>query len=332
MGTSEVSMLRRMSVTLAFAMLVYTPQAVAIDYREAMRGFIEDLSAYAKSLKPGFIVIAQNGPDLLTANGEPNGTVVTAYASAIDGQGQEHPFYGQDRYDKPTRNADRNYYVAFLDRAESLGIQVLATDYCWTHAYVDDAHSQAAAHGYLSFAAYGRDYGLDNIPPYPSAPWGENAGAIKSLSVAANFLYLIDPDAFSTRKKFIRVVRGTNYDALITDAYYNGRRFTPAQVARLKHKANGGSRLVIAYVNIGAAENWRYYWQAGWAEGNPSFIAGVYEGYPDEHWVRYWDSSWQDIIFGASGSYLQRIIDAGFDGVYLDNVLAYEYFENNGKK
>ena len=33
------------------------------------------------------------------------------------------------------------------------------------------------------------------------------------------------------------------------------------------------------------------------------------------------------MIYGGDGSYIKRIIDAGFDGVYLDKVDVYEYFE-----
>jgi cysteinyl-tRNA synthetase len=36
---------------------------------------------------------------------------------------------------------------------------------------------------------------------------------------------------------------------------------------------------------------------------------------------------WQDIIFGDADGYLDRIMNAGFDGVYLDIIDAFEYFE-----
>ena len=45
--------------------------------------------------------------------------------------------------------------------------------------------------------------------------------------------------------------------------------------------------------------------------------------------VKYWQKNWKDIIFGNSKSYTKKIIDAGFDGVYLDISDAFEYFENN---
>ena len=42
----------------------------------------------------------------------------------------------------------------------------------------------------------------------------------------------------------------------------------------------------------------------------------------------YWTKSWRDILFGSKDSYLDKILNAGFDGVYLDVVDAYEYFED----
>ncbi|MDX9931725.1 MAG: endo alpha-1,4 polygalactosaminidase, partial [Bacteroidales bacterium] len=89
--------------------------------------------------------------------------------------------------------------------------------------------------------------------------------------------------------------------------------------------ANGAQRLVIAYMNIGSAENYRYYWQDDWKLHNPNWIKKKYEGYDDEFWVEFWNEDWQKIIFGNNDSYTKKIIDAGFDGAYLDNVEAY-YF------
>jgi cysteinyl-tRNA synthetase len=41
--------------------------------------------------------------------------------------------------------------------------------------------------------------------------------------------------------------------------------------------------------------------------------------------VKFWKDDWQEIIYGNEDSYIKKIIDAGFDGAYLDNVEAY-YF------
>ena len=43
--------------------------------------------------------------------------------------------------------------------------------------------------------------------------------------------------------------------------------------------------------------------------------------------VRYWEPEWQSIIFGTPNSLLDKIIDAGFDGVYLDKIDSFEDWE-----
>jgi cysteinyl-tRNA synthetase len=86
---------------------------------------------------------------------------------------------------------------------------------------------------------------------------------------------------------------------------------------------------VISYINIGAAENFRYYWKEDWKLHEPDWLAKPYEGYEDEIWVNYWDGAWQDIIYGNDGSYMKKIVDAGFDGAYLDNTEAYYFLLND---
>ncbi|MCK5828208.1 endo alpha-1,4 polygalactosaminidase, partial [Candidatus Bipolaricaulota bacterium] len=40
--------------------------------------------------------------------------------------------------------------------------------------------------------------------------------------------------------------------------------------------------------------------------------------------VQYWHPQWRDIVFVM----LDAVLEAGFDGVYLDRVDVYEEFEN----
>ena len=81
-------------------------------------------------------------------------------------------------------------------------------------------------------------------------------------------------------------------------------------------------------MSIGEAEDYRYYWDSDWEPGHPSWIEEENPDWPGNYKVKYWNSSWQDIIYGNGDSYLQKILDQGFDGVYLDIIDAYEYFEN----
>ncbi len=43
--------------------------------------------------------------------------------------------------------------------------------------------------------------------------------------------------------------------------------------------------------------------------------------------MKYWDKRWQAIVF----NYVDRIISAGFDGVYMDIIDAYEYWGPGGE-
>ena len=295
-------------------------------YRQDMRDFVQGISAYAKRIKPNFIVIPQNGHALLTENGEETGTPVVAYLEAIDGVGREDLFYGYDDDDVATPVSERDRMTSFMDIAENNGVEVLITDYCSTSSFVDNSYYQNAAKGYLSFAADHR--ALDNIPAYPVNPYNVNASNVASLTKAKNFLYLINPDPFPNKDAFLNAVRETNYDVVIIDSFYDGIALTAKEVASLMIKANGGARLVIAYMSIGEAEDYRYYWQNEWKNRPSSWLAEENPDWPGNYKVRYWDPAWQRIIYGNDNSYLRKILDAGFDGVYLDIIDAFEYFED----
>ena len=94
----------------------------------------------------------------------------------------------------------------------------------------------------------------------------------------------------------------------------------------------GSGALVISYLSIGEAENYRAYWNEAWdadGDGHPDAGAPAWLGesnpaWPDNYKVRYWMPGWQRIM-------LQRIdalIDAGFDGTYLDIIDAWECFDS----
>ena len=301
-------------------------QEEARDYRQDMRDFVQNISAAGKRLMAGFIVIPQNGHQLVSRYADTVSPAET-YLSSIDGLGREDLFYGYEADDAPTPLSARSEMVVYLDLAEANGIQVLVTDYCSTRSYVVDSSAQNSGRGYISFAADHRE--LDDIPAYPAESNNINSSNIASLAAAKNFLYLLNPTGFGNKAAFLDAVRGTNYDAVIIDLFYDGTEaLTSFDVAGLKTKANGGKRLVIAYMSIGEAENYRYYWNPVWRLSRPAWLLGENPDWPGNYKVRYWDPAWQTIIYGNDRSYLKRIIDAGFDGVYLDLIDAFEYFED----
>ncbi len=297
----------------------------ATNYRQEMRSFVQAISAYAKSIDTDFIVIPQNGHDLMTTTGDETAPAVTDYLSAIDGVGREDLYYGFDTDDVATPAEDRDFMIAFMDIAEANSVEALVTDYCSTQSFMDLSYSQSNARSYISFAADHRE--LDNIPSYPAGPYNENSDDISSLAEAQNFLYLLNPGTdFADKSAYLAAITATNYDVVIIDLYYAGTALTSGEVASLQTKNNGGTRLVIAYMSIGEAEDYRYYWQLAWNTSAPSWLAAENPNWLGNFKVRYWYTDWQAIIYGNDSSYLKLITDAGFDGVYLDIIDAYEYF------
>lgn len=106
---------------------------------------------------------------------------------------------------------------------------------------------------------------------------------------------------------------------------------SPEVISALKHSP-GGEKLVLCYMSIGQAENYRWYWQSEWSENPPVWLDQPDADWAGDYWVRYWEPGWQGIIYGHPDSYLDQIIALGFDGVYLDRVDAYWYYQELGRE
>ncbi len=296
-----------------------------IDYREEMRQFVIDLSEYAKTINQNFIIIPQNGQELITDNGEANGEIEIEYLNTINTTGREDMFYGYNNDDEETPTEDREHLLNLCLVCEEYNVEVLATDYCSTHDKMDNSYQINEQNGFISFAANERD--LYNIPNYPIKPYHENSDNILTISEAKNFLYLINSKDFTNKNDFIKSISSTNFDVIIMDLCHNEFAYTNSEINQLKIKNNNGKRLVICYMSIGEAEDYRYYWQNSWNNNKPEWLEPENPDWEGNFKVKYWDKDWQNIIFGNDTSYLKKILDAGFDGVYLDIIDGFEYFE-----
>ena len=174
-----------------------------IDYSQSMRDFVQGISEYSKDIDPDFIIIPQNGHELITINGEGTGIPDMDYLNAIDGIGREDLFYGYNEGDEATPASEQEYMEEYMNIAESNGIEVLVTDYCFTQSYMDNSYSENSNRNYISFAADHRE--LDDIPEYPLTPFLVSNSNINSLSEAKNFLYLLNTDTYNTKEDYISV-------------------------------------------------------------------------------------------------------------------------------
>jgi len=103
------------------------------------------------------------------------------------------------------------------------------------------------------------------------------------------------------------------------------------QIENLKHSP-GGEKLVLCYMSIGQAENYRFYWQREWSRNPPPWLDKADTVWAGDYWVQYWHPEWQAIIYGSPESYLDQILELGFDGVYLDRVDTYYYYQEQGRE
>ncbi len=109
----------------------------------------------------------------------------------------------------------------------------------------------------------------------------------------------------------LKAIQKRNSDVAVVDP---DRIHNPS---KLKSKASGGRRAVLAYISIGEAEEGRAYMKK---HKNKSWMTKDDQGWKGNYKVRYWDKEWKAIVKQR----VKAAIDAGYDGVYLDRVDTYE--------
>ena len=124
----------------------------------------------------------------------------------------------------------------------------------------------------------------------------------------------------------IEQIAASPLDMVVIDYSKDGsdeQRMTADEIERMRYKADGSRRLVLSYLSIGEAETYRYYWQSCWKRAPPVWLGSENPNWPGNYWVRFWYREWRDQIVGKNDSYLSRIQQAGFDGIYLDRIDVY---------
>lgn len=124
------------------------------------------------------------------------------------------------------------------------------------------------------------------------------------------------------------------HDLLVIDNSVSAnRRFqrerAPEEMARMKRRPNGSARTLLAYVSIGEAERYRPYWLPEWYDTakKPAWLGDENRDWAGNFAVRYWHPQWQQLIFGAPDSYVDRIMAQGFDGIYIDRADAFFHWQ-----
>lgn len=296
-----------------------------VNYSEAMALLLGEITTYARKYNNNFLVIGNNGfglllPDVLT--NEKKDVVVRA----VDGMLTESYFFGWElQDDNKTPSTTRKEIEPVLEILKAAHKPVFNIDYCKKAENIEASYRLNMGKGIISLAANSRQ--LDDIPVYPQQINKENEENIVNLRQAKNLLILLNPQNFSDKANYLAALANSNYDVLIIDLIFANKPLTAKEVKSLKTKKNGAKRVVMAYMSVGEAEDYRAYWQASWSQSLPQWVAEKNPDWPGNYKVKYWDEKWKRILFGQADSYLDMILTAGFDGVFLDLLDAYQYFE-----
>lgn len=164
--------------------------------------------------------------------------------------------------------------------------------------------------------------------PDPAAAAAERGRLVHAVTGFAYQLVNLDLEAAAR----------SPYDMLIIDAT-TGRGgdggFTAADIARLKKKPDGGRRLVLSYLSIGEAEDYRpdYFAQEYMTEDAPDWLMNENPQWKGNRIIRFCKEGWQRTVLGDDDgrslynsiepSPLYRLVELGLDGVALDRVDVY---------
>ena len=303
--------------------LPVTAGSLAVDPKTAMVELISQLHSYAQQKQPGFYLLTNNGLGLYSSEDGSDPALAVRMLQSIDGIVLEEFSYGWElKDDTATPRAVQQAMLDQLRQPLAAGLPVFNIDYCQLKKHREISYRQSGAQGFINYAAERR--ALNKIPQgtFPN----ENQSAVNTLAAAKNFLVLLNPELFADKSSYLAALSQSNYDLLIIDPMYNGELLSAVELRQLQHKPGGARRLVVAYMSVGEAEDYRPYWQCQWEVLPPEWLETENKDWQGNYKVKYWHPGWQQLLYGSEAAALDQIIRAGFDGVFLDVVDAYQYF------
>jgi cysteinyl-tRNA synthetase, unknown class len=159
--------------------------------------------------------------------------------------------------------------------------------------------------------------------------------SVLSEQIPGSFAYLLQADAFAKSKtEAVARLAACGRDWIVLDANFrSGEPWTAADLTSIR--AGRAGRKAMAYLSIGEAGDYRAYWRPEWDAGRdgspdaaaPAWLLAQNPEWKNNYRVKYWQAEWQKIILADA----DKIMAAGFDGVYLDIVDGFETFEREGE-
>ena len=146
---------------------------------------------------------------------------------------------------------------------------------------------------------------------------GNNPGEKNDISHVESWAYQL-------QKAIPEDIVTSGFELIVMDYSLDGteeKRYSLQDIEKIK---NGGV-IPIAYLSIGEAEEYRFYWKEDWSISPPAWLGNKNPEWEGNYKVKYWYDEWKKVIY----EYLDRIIEQGFMGVYLDVVDAFEYWSDS---
>jgi cysteinyl-tRNA synthetase, unknown class len=112
--------------------------------RADMIAFVRALAAHARSREPAFLIVPQNGEDLLAD---------ASYRATIDGAGKEDLLFGETRTGRANSPEDIKNKVALLELLRKDRKPVFAVEYLDAPAQIERARAELLGYGFVPYFA-----------------------------------------------------------------------------------------------------------------------------------------------------------------------------------
>ena len=277
-----------------------------------MRDFVKEIRNNTSSSK---IIISQNGNELYFKNNK----IDENFFKITDGTTQESLYYGDTlKFDVATSKEANNELLKLLLPIRKKGKLIFVINYGKGEKKRNFLKQESLKTNLLNelLPSFALNDFYKPINDY-------NTNDIHNLNEVKNYLCLLNPEKFSSMDEYYQALKNTNYDLLLIEVSYDNIFFNREQIEGLKVKKNGGKRIVIAYLSIGEAEDYRFYWKKEWNKNKPDWIVSENENWSGNYIVEYWNPEWKKII----KEYQKKLDEIGVDGYLLDTLDSYSYFE-----
>jgi len=111
------------------------------------------------------------------------------------------------------------------------------------------------------------------------------------LSQVQDFLYALQADSIS-----IAQLTNNEFDLVVMDYAKFGdvdSEYTSREIAEIREGGtNGRQKIVLAYMSIGEAEDYRFYWNPNWWPGSPEWLGPTNPDWAGNYKIRFWMSGW----------------------------------------